>query len=186
MDIYDAVREIAVKHGLHEVTMGAVAARMGYNVSYMCRKPRFGGLAHIVDETVARAINTGDWPVIARAVQNRYPGMEIYADEAFKRHPKLADPFAAGRFSSVYSATYRLVRKHGFGITRALIAAEADTSESRVSYAYGGMSEMPGFVIPWAIRRRDVNMIARAMQYGGDVSSATIELRQQAARQLFE
>lgn len=166
--LIQAARAIAIEKGLLCVTREEIAARVGISTTQVSRLSYDhlgGGLESIMSAALAQALNSKDYPYLARVLQTGYPLDAATAEKARTSFPSLADPLDCPPYGHIWRASYELARDKGFpSATREAIADRAGVCNSLVSYAYGSLDAMPGRMIACGIASWDAKMVARGLQ----------------------
>ena len=166
--LIQAARAIAIEKGLLCVTREAIATRVGVSTTQVSRLAfdhLGGGLESILSAALAQALNSKDYPYLARVLQTGYPLDEDLAEKVRRSFPTLSDPLDCPPYGHIWRASYELARDKGFpSATREAIADRAGVCKSLVSYAYGSLDAMPGRMIARGIAAWDAKMVARGLQ----------------------
>lgn len=73
----------------------------------------------------------------------------------------MSKPLMAAR---ILRAAVRLARAHGFrNYSRDEVAALADVAEGSISYRFGNFAKLQDAVIEWAIKQKDLPLIAQGI-----------------------
>jgi AcrR family transcriptional regulator len=184
--LIQAARAIAIEKGLLCVTREAIAARVGVSTTQVSRLG--GGLESILSAALAQALNSKDYPYLARVLQTGYPLDEDLAEKVRRSFPTLSDPLDCPPYGRIWRSSYELARDKGFpSATREAIADRAGVCKSLVSYAYGSLDAMPGRMIACGIAAWDAKMVARGLQIEHPAAKAApATLRAEAAAILAE